>query len=185
MIGHVMTGSGGTGRRGRRRLSAAERVERNARIAAAREAGRSWPEICSAFALSDRQARRAAEEHYESARRSAPPLTDLDGAALVARVIDAQATALGLAVALAASAANENARIGALRTVATVATSLHTAMIRSGVVGDAGLERFRTLIRGAYEVVYDLAGRHGISDDEVLAAWERLPAPAARMDVVP
>lgn len=158
-----------------RRLSAAERVERNRQIAEARAAGERPEEIAARFGISRRQVDRAVIEHQASRPVCGPRLSELDGPALVARVIDAQGRALSLALSLAVTAENENARIGALRTVGTVGTSLHLALIRSGLAGDAALERFRVEMERAARVIMDLAEQHGLGGAEVDDAFARLP----------
>lgn len=167
-----MADSPGT-RRGR--LSAAKQVERNRAVYEARVAGESWASIATRFQISERHAYRAAAEHEAAARLTSRRLRDLDPDALVAGLIDAQARALALAASLAVSADSDSARVGALRTVTTIATSLHTALLRSGLAGDPGITRFAAELEIATQAMFRLAERHGVPVDAVLEAIDGLP----------
>src|SRR5688572_173879 len=91
-----------------RRLTAAERRKRNAALAAAREAGLTWPEVTERFRLSERQARRAYADHLSLVAAQ----VDLDPDGLVVQVLEAHVRALSSTVALLETADSDNGRIG-------------------------------------------------------------------------
>lgn len=150
-----------------RRLSAAERVERNRQIAEARLAGERWAPIAARHGLSVKQARRCAEEHLATVQDALADLRDVDVDRLMLRIIESHDRALRTATVLLITADNDNARVGAARTVAMVGTSLQVVLLRSGLIADGGLIRFQRELKRAAEVVARLAERHGISLEEV------------------
>jgi len=159
----------------RRSLSAAERVERNRQIAEARAAGVTWAAIEQRFGLSVSQAQRAVKEHAAAGIPAVRRLADVDADALLARAIEAHDRALSCAVGLLVSADSDSARVGAIRSVATVGSSLHLMLLRSGLVGDPGLIRFHAEIETAVRTMFALAEKYGIPREVVVAEVEGLP----------
>lgn len=154
-------------------LSAAERVERNRRIAAAKAAGATWPEVADAFGVSEKTARRAAAEHAATA---APPAdADLDAETLVRRVLQVHDVALDRLERLAARADNDSARVGAARSLATVSVSLLDVLGRLGLLNDPALSRYYAEMRRAGVGIVLLARRHNIPFEEVDRALGEVP----------
>ena len=162
-----------------RRLTAAERAERNRRIAEARADGEPWAPIAAREGLSVKQARRAATDHLKSEVPAGPRrLGDIDGPTLLARIVDAQERALSAALAEVTAGDNSSARVGAARTVAILGSALHSTLLRAGLVGDPGLSRFTVEFEAAVRAMFALAERYDIPNDEVVAEVHRLPLPA-------
>lgn len=114
-------------------LRRAERRDRNRAIAEAREGGATWPVVAERFALSERHARRAYLEYVREAGR----LIDLDPAETLREVVQVHTWALEELRALAATADNSSARVGAVRSRVTVAQDLLKLLVTAGVVPSA------------------------------------------------
>lgn len=155
-------------------LPAAERAARNARIAEAKAAGATWPEVAERFALSERQARRTAAEHAATAVAE----RSVDADALVARIIRVHAVSLDRLERLSARADNDSARVGGAAR-STVSVNLLDVLARLGYVGDPGLARFRDEMGRAASAIVRLADRHDIPYDEVDAAMTDVELPEA------
>jgi len=158
---------------------AAERAERNAAIAPIGDP-EPLPELRPRRArLTGLQARRAHHEHLAAAGASA---AELDPAALVERVVRGHVLALDRLEALARRADNSSAQVGACRSLASVGSSLIGTLSRVGWLEEPSLARFRSEVETAVAVIFALADAHGIPDDEVSDAVERLPLERAGLE---
>lgn len=156
-------------------LSAAGRLDRNRRIAEAREIeGLSWPAIGERFGLSDRHARRAYEDFRESVERGEVAAIDVTGA--VARVVRVHLSALARAEALVDGAGESNAGVGVLRVAASVGASLLDVLQRTGHLPDrsdvALRRRIQEELRDLAEVFVRAADEHGVPDAVVSRVLE-------------
>lgn len=163
----------------RRRLTAAERAERNRRITEARATGEPWGPIAAREGLSVKQARRAAADHLESEIAAGPRrLSDIDGPALLVKIIDAQERALSAALREMTAGDNSSARVGAARTVSTVGATLHQTLHDAGLVGGASLMRYVSEIEAFVRMWFDLAARYGVPTDVIQQELDAVPLPA-------
>lgn len=166
-----------------------ERVARNREIARLRDAEKlAWEAIASRLSVSVRTATRGYGEHHRSAALGTlETFADVDVEALVMRLLRAHVRALDRMDELADQRGNQNASIGAARTVGSLSTSLLDVLGRTGLLPESG-GRW-ALSREAEQIANELAAacrRHGVPAevvDEVCgiatAAAERLnPAPA-------
>ena len=155
--------------------TAAERAERNRRIAEARAAGAEWKSIAAQEGVSVRTAQRLAEDHLRSEAARPQRLAEIDAESVLARTIDAQQRALANALVLMVNGENGGVRVGATRTVATLSAALQASLFRVGLVGDVGLHRFLAELELAARAMFDFAATHGIPNDDVVAALEQFP----------
>lgn len=163
-----------------RRPSFAERAERAAESFRLREEGCGWEEVADRLGCSVRTAERAYADHLRSAAPEA--FTDIDVEALSLRVVRSHVRALDRLEELAGRSTNENASVGAARSLASVGASLLGVLGRVGLLPESG-DRWR-LSREAEQIANELAAacrRHGVPAevvDEVcgiaIAAAERL-----------
>jgi hypothetical protein len=109
---------------------AAARRGRNRAIAEARDGGATWPQIAERFRLSERHARRAYAEHL----REAGEVVNLDAGEALREVLNVHVWALGELRALASSADNSSARVGAIRSRVSVSHDLLRLLVAAGVV---------------------------------------------------
>lgn len=155
--------------------TAAERAERNRRIAEARAAGADWKSIAAREGVSVRTAQRLADDHLRSEAAQPQQLAEINAESILAGTIDAQQRALSNALVLMVTGENGGVRVGATRTVATLATALQASLFRVGLVGDVGLHRFSAELEAAVRFVLDLAATHKIPYADVVDALEQFP----------
>lgn len=166
-----------------------ERVARNREVARLRdEEGLAWDAIAELLSISVRTATRGYNEHHQSAMLGTlDTFADVDVEALVMRLLRAHVRAVDRMDELADQRGNQNASIGAARTVGTLNTSLVAILSRVGVLPESG-GRW-ALSREAEQIAHELAEachQHGVPAAVIeqvcgvaTAAAERLnPAPA-------
>jgi hypothetical protein len=151
---------------------AAERAERNRRIAEERARGEPWAVIAARHGLTERQARRAREEHLRSAVSVAP--LDLDPNAVLAEAVVVHREVLADLALLGREADNDSARVGALRARAETSRRLLELLADAGVVPDSvGGWRFARDYRSALVAIARAAERNGVPLEEVVAEMDR------------
>ena len=157
-------------------LPAAERADRNRRIAAAKAAGATWPEVAESFGVSESTARRAAAEHAASAP-SHGSADEYNADAIIRRILRGHRVAMERLEPLTRRADNDSARVGANRALYGAAASYATVAMTLGVIGDPGLARFYSEMQRAARAVITLAERHDIPYADVDAAMSELVLP--------
>ncbi len=177
MLGRAVTGT--APHPPRTVLPAAERAERNRRIAESKAAGATWPEVAERCGVSEKTARRAAAEHAAVGVTRRDLDAGVDAEALVERVVRVHVLALDRLERLSAWADNDSARVGAARSLSTVSVALLDVLARLGLVGDPGMVRFRAEMQRAAVAVVSLADRHDIPWEEVDAALRAVRPPEA------
>lgn len=151
------------------------RAERARRVAEARARREQWDVIAERERVSRSTAKRLAAEFEESGHA----LLVLDGnrvnpTAAVHRAIRAHLLALDEAEAAMATATNESAKVGAIKAATTTSASLLALLRGLGLLGNLHLAAFQREIGFAAEVIGALADAHGISDQELQEAVERV-----------
>lgn len=138
-----------------RPTSTSARAARNAAIARDRAAGLPWATIATRFGLSERQARRAAEDAAAHAWISDPE-------AVADRVVHAHLRALDVLDRLAGSS-NSSVAVGAARSLPNAARSLLDVLRSTGTIptDHAGMWRDVPVVLRA---VLQTAARHGLLD---------------------
>jgi hypothetical protein len=161
-----------------RPVSASRRARRNAEIAEARASGLPWAVVAARFGVSERTARRAEREHLAAAAAGSDGLALLDPAALLRQVLEVHVWALARLGEVAGRADNTSSEVGAIRSRAATARDLlallsHVGLLPAGPAGwSADIE-----LRVAAAAMVEVARRHGLPPDEILAELdERLPA---------
>lgn len=155
------------------RLSAADRVARNRRITEARAAGMPWAAIAARFGVSERTARRAEREHVASV--TAEDLVE-NPAAVLAEAIRVHRWALDELRDLTTTADNSSAAVGAIRSRVATARDLIDLLGRAGLI-PAGPYAWAVQIEmhAVATAVLDVAERHGLATDEIVADLEVVP----------
>jgi len=159
-------------------MTTVERAQRNAGIAAARAAGRSWREVASEFGISASQARQVVVDQREAQGPRAPVL-DVDPNAVIAEVVGVHQWAMAQLRTLAASADNDSARVGAAKGAAAVGGQLVALLARAGLLPDAPEWRRLREVHEMAEAILRAADRLGIEASAFEQAWAaepRLPA---------
>lgn len=147
--------------------AAVERAERNRRVFEARERGEAWRVIAEREGISLRQAYRCEAAHREvGGGVLVADRINVDAA--VHRVVESHIRALAEAEQMCRAADNSNARVGALRSVATIGSSLLSVLGRLGLLSDSGLLRYEREVARMAEVLNELGRRHDLSDDEIM-----------------
>jgi hypothetical protein len=144
------------------RLSAQGKVERDARIAADRARGLTWPTICERHAISERQAREVVKAHRPSLVAGVDPVAEVGD--LLARY---DAIVEELAV-LAEATVHDGVRLGAIN------GRLRAIEARASVAQAVGLLPHLELVKR------ELDSRRMARD--LLAIFERYGAPAEAVD---
>jgi hypothetical protein len=160
-------------------LSPAARLDRNRRIAEARDVEKlTWPEIARRFGLSPRHARRAYGDFLQGVEAGEIEDVDVDGA--IARVIRIHLASLTRLEELIEGAGDSNSGVGLLRTGAAVGLSLLDALGRVGLLPDERDAVLRRRVeageRELARVFVEAARECGISDE----AFERAVGPDPR-----
>lgn len=157
------------------------RRSRNRDIAAAREAGATWPMIAASFRLSTRQARRAYLDHL----RESGQLLDLDPDEVFREILQVHLWAMEELRIVASRADNDSARVGAVRSRVAISHDLLTLMVRAGLVAGpdhALLMRMKGEQRAFLEAVFDALEARRVDyaeiEDEVMG-FMRGEAPEA------
>lgn len=119
-----------------RRPSFAERTERAAASFRLREEGCGWEEVADRLGCSVRTAERAYADHLRSAAPES--FADIDVEALSLRVVRSHVRALDRLEELAGRSTNENAAVGAARSLASVGASLLAVLGRVGLLPESG-----------------------------------------------
>lgn len=123
------------------RLTAAERVERNRRIAEAKASELTWERVAEAFGVSEKTARRAARAHAEGAARlrlsdgggPPEPPADLDPQAIFTEVVAVHLDVMR-DLANVREASNPAARVGAQRVRITAGQQLIAILAEVGLM---------------------------------------------------
>lgn len=142
-----------------------QRVARNREVARLRDEERlTWADIADRLAISVRTATRGYGEHHRSAALGTlETFADVDVEALVMRLLRAHVRALDRMDELADQRGNQNASIGAARTVGSLSTSLVAVLGRTGLLPESG-GRW-AVSREAEQIAQELADacrRHGV-----------------------
>lgn len=155
-------------------LPAAERADRNRRIAEARATGLTWRECAERFDVSVMTARRAAAEHAATAAPTADP-ESIDADALVHRVVRAHVRALDRLDRLPARLDNHSAEIGASRAYASVSVSLLGVLYQLGLLADPALARYYAEMGRAGRALYAFIEQHDIPWEDAERVFGDVP----------
>jgi hypothetical protein len=116
-----------------------ERRQRNARMAQRKAAGATFSELAREFGVARSTAQKAVADHIglvSDAARARQP-ADLDVGRLFVDAIENHEWAIEMAQKIAGNADNDNARIGAVRTVAATSEGLVKLLHLAGLTPDA------------------------------------------------
>lgn len=150
---------------------------RDRRIAVARSAGEKWAVIAEREGVSEKTAIRAGRRAENATVKRVVSLPEVlpESYEIVFEIVASQLVALREAVRMLGEVDNDSARVGAMRTVTTVGTGLHTAMVRAGMVRSPGMEWFGGELRDAVGLTFGLAEEFHIPLDVVISRLETLP----------
>lgn len=128
-----------------RRTTVAERVERNARIAARRAEGATYTQLAEEFGVARSTVQRALVEAAEVAPAGPVDVEPLDLGEIVGAGLRAHGAALDRVTELL-DHESPNARVGAANSVAKLLASLVSSLRALGAIGDPDFERERLRI---------------------------------------
>jgi hypothetical protein len=165
-----------------------ERVARNREIARLRDGEKlAWEAIASRLSVSVRTATRGYGEHHRSAALGTlETFADVDVEALVMRLLRAHVRALDRMDEMAEQRGNQNASIGAARTVGSLSASLVAVLGRTGLLPESG-GRW-ALSREAEQIAQELADacrRRGVPAEVIDDVCGVADAAAVRLNPQP
>jgi hypothetical protein len=151
-----------SGSRGRR-LSAAEKVQRDRALIADRIRGLSWPVIALRHGLQERQCREIYRQWRDSEKTT---LVERDPVEWLAETLDGYESIINNLASTAESADNTAARVGALKAQMDAMSRQTELLMASGLLPrNLGVIRYETDMRRAARTIVALLKQHGVGPD--------------------
>lgn len=163
----------------RRRVSASERAQRNARMSSRKAQGATWAEIAAEFGCAASTAQQGVADHLAAAGASAPAVQPIDlrnvrADEVVEDALGTYAWATERLRALAVDADNSSAKVAAIRSVIDLTDRQINLLVRAGAIpgGEAAqvariTARIHDEHRAFLRTVFDALDELGVSYEAV------------------
>jgi hypothetical protein len=140
------------------RLTAQQKVERDARIVADRAAGLRWPTVARRHELSERQCQQIVKEH----RAAQPPFESHDPVDAVMELVEQLDSLVEKFALVAEETAHDAVRVGALRSQAAAMEQRFTVMHTLGLLPPLDLVRLDVDMRRVMDTAVKVLKRHEV-----------------------
>jgi hypothetical protein len=163
-----------SGSRGRR-LSAADKVQRDRALVADRNRGLTWSVVARRHGLQERQARQIYAEWRDSEE---PALVQRDPVEWLEETLDRYDSIIGELASTAECADNTAARVGALKAQMDAMSRQTELLVASGLLPrNLGVVRYETDMRQAARTIVAVLRQHGVRPDVLRDIQQALRTP--------